>query len=230
MTHRTTEGVSAVTGTVRPILSALRLGFRDRWPRTASIVTEMLFAQAAVNEATVRLFQYGSNMSYDCFFERIRREYDEDAPLGTLILLGPASLSDWELQLNLWSATRGCRVLNMVEEKGSEVWGALYEIASDLVTRCDGKRSVVDRLEGHRTRRHPENYAKICVTVVDVQGEAKTAWTYIGLREAADRCERDHPGTTCDSDYADVVVAGARSTGVPDEYLLALQAKLGQAR
>ena len=35
------------------------------------------------------------------------------------------------------------------------------EIAADLVTRCDEERSVVDLLEGHRTRRDPENYAKI---------------------------------------------------------------------
>src|SRR5215211_2332301 len=57
--------------------------------------------------------------------------------------------------------------------------GALYEIATALVTRCDGERSVVDRLEGHRTTRDPENYAKICVTV-DLYGESATAWTYVG--------------------------------------------------
>jgi len=34
----------------------------------------------------------------------------------------------------------------------------------------------------------------LCVTV-DLDGEPRTAWTYIGLREAIERCEREHPGT-----------------------------------
>jgi hypothetical protein len=102
------------------------------------------------------------------------------------------------------------------------VWGALYVISAALLTRCDGERSVVDRLEGHWTTRDPENYAKICVTV-DLAGESKTAWTYIGLREATVRCEREHPGTACDAGYADTVIAGAESIGVPDRYLEVLR-------
>ncbi len=175
--------------------------------------------------STVRLFQYGSNMARERFIQRIEAEYEAHAPHGTPILvtlLGPARLEDWRLRPNLWSATRGCRVVNIVEKNGAEVWGALYEIAAALVTRCDGKRSVVDRLEGHRTTRDPENYAKICVTV-NVGGEPSTAWTYIGLREAIDRCEQEHPTTACDSDYIGTVIAGAESIGVPDRYLTALR-------
>ena len=114
------------------------------------------------------------------------------------------------------------RVANIVKASGEEVWGALYEIAADLVTRCDGERSVVDRLEGHRTTSDPENYAKIRVTV-DLNGEPRTAWTYIGLREAIDRCEREHPGTACDPGYVDTVFAGAVLIGVPDHYLEGLR-------
>lgn len=190
----------------------------------------MTIDQGAATDATVRLFQYGSNMASKRFMERIKQEYDKHAPPGTSIRvtpLGAARLSDWSLRLNLWSTTRGCRVLNIVEEKGSEVWGALYEMTSELVTRCDGRRSVVDRLEGHRTTRDPENYAKICVTV-DLAGQLKTAWTYIGLREAADRCEREHPGTKCGADYAESVISGAQSTGVPDNYIAAIRGKLDQ--
>ena len=189
-------------------------------------------------EETVRLFQYGSNMNCERFIQRIEEEYDRHAPPGTSVvvrLLGAARLDGWRLCANLWSATqerkklrdpsvgdyRACRVANIMRDDGAEVWGALYEVTAALVTRCDGERSVVDRLEGHRTTRDPENYAKICVTV-DLGVEAKTAWTYIGLREAICRCECAHPETGCDPDYADRVIKGAESIGVPEDYLAAL--------
>lgn len=181
-------------------------------------------------------------MARERFIQRIEEEYDRHAPRGTPVLvtlLGAARVDGWRLGANLWSATlerkkqrdpsigndRACRVANIVREDGAEVWGALYEIAAALVTRCDGERSVVDRLEGHRTTRDPENYAKICVTV-DLDSEPRTAWTYVGLREAIDRCERDHPGTACDPDYADTVIAGAKSIGVPGEYLKVIRKAL----
>jgi hypothetical protein len=176
----------------------------------------------------MRLFQYGSNMAHQRFIERIRQEYKRHAPPGTPIRvtsLGAARLGGWSLRLDLWSATRGCRVLNIAEQDGSEVWGSLYDIASELVTRSDGKRSVVDRLEGHLTTRDPENYAKICV-IVDLAGEAKEAWTYVGLRDAVDRCVRAHPATQCDAGYADAVIEGAESLGVPVDYLAELRKKL----
>ena len=60
--------------------------------------------------------------------------------------------------------------------------------AAGLQARSDGNRSVVDRLEGHRTTRDPENYEKACVTV-ELRGKLMKAWTYVGLQEAIDRCE-----------------------------------------
>lgn len=167
-----------------------------------------------------RLFQYGSNMHHERFVQRITGSF-QHAPSRTplvVTLLGTARLGGWRLRANLWSATRASRVANIVSEDGAEVWGALYEIAAALVTRCDGERSVTDRLEGHRTMRDPENYAKICVTV-DLEREPMTAWTYVGLHEAIVRCERKHPGTVCNTDYVQTVVAGARAIGVPRDYL-----------
>jgi 2-polyprenyl-6-methoxyphenol hydroxylase-like FAD-dependent oxidoreductase len=126
-----------------------------------------------IPEGTTHLFQYGSNMDLPQFKRRIEDEYDRYAPPGTPVhvtVLGPAALGGWHLHANLWSATRECRVLNITEEDGAVVRGVLYEISAALVTRCDGRRSVVDRLEGHRTTVHPENYAKVCITV-DLDGE-----------------------------------------------------------
>jgi hypothetical protein len=197
------------------------------------------------HQDSVRLFQYGSNMAQERFVERIRAEYDLHAPPGTpldVTLLGAARLDGWRLRANLWSTTlerkkqrdpsvgdpTACRVANIVREDGAEVPGALYELSADLVTRCDGERSVVDRLEGHRTTRDPENYAKICVTV-DLGAELRTAWTYIGLREAILRCEHGHAGTACDSAYLETVIAGGRSIDLSEEYLEAVREVLGPA-
>lgn len=190
--------------------------------------------RAAGEQVTLRLFQYGSNMDRDAFVRRINDNLDH-APPGMPVdvkLLGAARLDGWRLEANLWSATRArrfanrhARVANIVKASDGQVWGALYEVSADFVTRCDGERSVVDLLEGHRTTRDPENYAKICITV-DLNGEPRTAWTYIGLREAIERCEREYPGTGCHPSYASTVVAGATSIGVPDEYLNMLREAL----
>jgi hypothetical protein len=196
------------------------------------------------DQTTVRLFQYGSNMHPERFIQRIK-DGNDHTPAGTPLdakLLGLARLDGWRLHANLWSARqerhkrrdpslgdpRACRVVNIVREAGARVWGALYEIASDLVTRCDGERSVVDLLEGHRTTRDPENYAKICVTV-EMDGDPRTAWTYIGLREATERCERRYPDTWCDPSYAETVLAGAQSIRAPAEYLEELRTALARS-
>jgi hypothetical protein len=174
------------------------------------------------------LFQYGSNMARERFMRRIEEVYDSHAPPGTSVvvnLLGPARLDGWRVFANLWSASRACRVLNIQKDAGGEVWGALYEITAALVIRCDGERSVVDRLEGHRTTRNPENYAKVCVTV-DLRGEPTRAWTYIGLREAVERCERERRGTRCNADYLEDVSSGAVSTGINGAYIEELRERL----
>jgi hypothetical protein len=175
------------------------------------------------------LFQYGSNMDRKRFVERIKGVYNRYAPAGTSVeatLLGAARLPGWRLRANLWSAGRGCRVVNVVEEPGAEVWGALYELPAALVNPPDGTRSVVDRLEGHRTERDAENYEKVEINV-ELDGEPTSAWTYIGLRDAVARCAREHPATSCDQEYTDTVLAGAEAIGVPAAYLWQLRETLG---
>jgi hypothetical protein len=180
---------------------------------------------------TLLLFQYGSNMHQERFARRIAEHLARHAPSGTprnVRLLGAARLDGWSLELNLWSATRGCRVLNLTPQEGAEAWGALYELAAALVNRPDGERSVVDRLEGHRTTRDPENYEKLSVSVEHAT-ELVEAWTYIGLQEAVARCERKHRDGFCDDEYAEAVLDGARSLGLPAEYLSRVERVLGRS-
>lgn len=200
---------------------------------------------AVAADSTTRLFQYGSNMDEEAFNEKLGGLCRKHAPPGTSLTLnqlGAARLDGWRFRTNLWSAGQGrrkredpsrgdpadCRVANIVQAEGGVVWGVLYEIASPLVTRCDGERSLLDCIEGPRTSHDPENYAKICVTV-DLDGAPSTAWTYIGLNDAITRCETKHAGTRCGPDYVEKVIRGAEGLDLPEDYLDELRTALAIA-
>jgi hypothetical protein len=64
--------------------------------------------EGAGEQNSIRLFQYGSNMSHVGFAQRIK-DNDDHAASGTPLearLLGRARLDGWRLLANLWSATR----------------------------------------------------------------------------------------------------------------------------
>ena len=121
-----------------------------------------------------------------------------------------AGASSW----NLYSARQSCLVGDIVEgEQGDEVWGARYEIDRELLVRSDGRRSVLDRIEGHRTEIDPENYRPITVTV-ELDGESNYAQTYVGDDDARRRCSSDHSDakparTTCTRSWTEPTPLGS---------------------
>jgi gamma-glutamylcyclotransferase (GGCT)/AIG2-like uncharacterized protein YtfP len=174
------------------------------------------------------LFQYGSNMASDRLLGRVREFAPQFATQRVLIELKPlgaAELRDWRFVADLYSAGGGCRVADIVESPGATVWGALYELPRELVRRSDGERSVLDRIEGHRTERHPENYQPLQVTV-DVQGVKHLAWTYVGYSDARRRCDVEHSDATISDEYRGFVLAGAADVGLPSAYVAELVAVL----
>ena len=71
--------------------------------------------------------------------------------------------------LDLYSFGNQGLVSDIVEgAEGGEVWGVVYELDRELVFRSDGGRSVMDRIEGHRTERDPENYKPAFVRLKSV--------------------------------------------------------------
>jgi len=58
------------------------------------------------------------------------------------------------------------RRLGHIDAEGAEVWGLLYEVDRELVRRVDGERSVLDRIEGHRTESGLDYYRPVEVTVL----------------------------------------------------------------
>jgi gamma-glutamylcyclotransferase (GGCT)/AIG2-like uncharacterized protein YtfP len=180
-----------------------------------------------VNESPTEralLFQYGSNMSEKRLTAKIR-EHKSYAPGGSELevrLLGCARLRGWRFVLDLYSARQECLVGDIVEgEDRDEVWGALYDLDRQVLVRSDGKRSVLDRVEGHRTEMDPENYRPITVTV-ELDGDPIEAHTYAGREDARQRCRLDHPGARPRPDYLRAILHGANDVGLPMRYMAAL--------
>lgn len=164
-------------------------------------------------------------MSADRLREKIR-EHRRYVPAGVSLevrLLGSARLPGWRFCLGLYSARQECLVGDIIEgQDGDEVWGALYELDRELVIRSDGKRSALDRVEGHRTELDPENYEPVTVTV-EFAGEVRNAHTYLGRDDARRRCRLDHARAAPRPDYLKAILDGARSAGLPPEYVQTLE-------
>jgi AIG2-like family len=100
----------------------------------------------------------------------------------------------------------------------TEVWGALYELQLELIRRSDGERSVLDRIEGHRTSVHPKNYDPIVVTV-EWAGREVAAWTYVACATARERFRRDHAQSPVGEAYVQSIIDAADALGLPQPYL-----------
>jgi gamma-glutamylcyclotransferase (GGCT)/AIG2-like uncharacterized protein YtfP len=176
-----------------------------------------------------KLFQYGSNMSSARLQEQVRRFARVYAPPAVPLdvrFLGKAALRGWRFVADLYSAGNECRVCNVIPQEGSTVWGALYELDVELVLRTDGTRSVLDRIEGHRTTSDPENYTPIEVLVV-ADGSEFAAWTYIGLDEARARCAEGFSDAPVSDNYRSAVLDGAAAVELPPAYVAHLAEALG---
>jgi hypothetical protein len=163
--------------------------------------------------------------------EKIRTHRRRYAPEGVSLdveLLGRARLRGWRLAFDLFSARQECLVVDIVEGGlTDEVWGALYELDRELVVRSDNLRSVLDRIEGHRTEIDPENYSPLVVEV-DLESQLRSAYTYVGRDDARRRCATNHSGAAPRADYVQAILDGARSIELPAEYIRAIAEASGR--
>lgn len=178
------------------------------------------------------LFQYGSNMAEDELRSKITKHVAQFAPPGVgadLTLRGAARLEGWSFDFGLFSAGRKHRVADIGHVGGdSEVWGALYELPTELVQRSDGERSVLDRVEGHRTDRHPEDYRPARVEV-ELGIQSFEAWTYIGREDARERCRLEHADAPPSEEYVRAILEGAAALGLPEAYIRELKTAVSAA-
>jgi cation transport regulator ChaC len=177
----------------------------------------------------VTLFQYGSNMSLDRLQLRVdtlAKRYAPEVSRTKIRSLGQARLPGWRFTLDLYSTGQDSRVADICEGSAEDqVWGVAYKLHRELVDRSDGRRSVLDRIEGHRTERNPENYRPRIVGV-ELGGALVSAVTYVGTEDSRRRCRKEHKGAPVKPSYADAVLDGAASVGLPPDYQALLRREL----
>ena len=145
---------------------------------------------------TLLYFAYGSNLA--------EAEMEEWCPEHRF--LGPAQVDGYRLELRRRSIRWGAGALDLVSTPGATVWGALYELPGISLERLDAK-------EGAGLA-----YARVEVEPV-LAGERRRAVTYEVI-------EKEPQQVPCSPDYAQLVLAGARERGLPDEWLRELEAGL----
>lgn len=171
------------------------------------------------------VFQYGSNMSRDRLEAAMKRN-GKHVPPGLDVevdVIGRARLGGWRLVLNLHSSRQDSRVCNIVRgDVDDEVWGVLYQLPRELVVRSDDKRSVMDRIEGHRTEQDPANYEPVSV-MVSLDDDEVEATTYVGRSDAQVRCATEHADAVVAASYAEAVIHGAREARLPPRYVSSVE-------
>lgn len=164
------------------------------------------------------LFQYGSNMKFDRFVERVQKNANKFGAAGKVSTISQpvmARLGGWRLELRGHNSHNQL-VCDIVEAPdGSEVWGALYEVDQELVVRSDGCRSVLDFLEGHKRPDDPDTYHRIRVQVVR-DGAPCQAWTYVCTAHARRPCLGC--AHRAELEYAAAVQDGAAELDLPGPY------------
>ena len=140
-------------------------------------------------------FAYGSNMSLEQM--KIR------CPSCKMIAIG--ELRDYLLEFPRWSKSRKCGVSSIIYKKDSNVWGVIFELIGDDVTK-------LDRKEGYRNTRPADknSYNKIDVAVSSA-GNTIKCMTYIANPEDGEY----RPSRS----YMNDILTGARENELPEEYI-----------
>ena len=145
-------------------------------------------------------FAYGSNMS--------GRQMAERCPGHELI--GKAVLPDHALCFPRSSPVRNCGVAGIMAEPGAQVWGVVYRLnARDL--------AALDTREGYDPAKpfHVNRYNRMTIRILR-DGAALECVTYLA---------REEPGRHVpNAAYMAAIIEGAVESGLPEDYVAALQA------
>ncbi len=142
-------------------------------------------------------FAYGSNMS----IEQMRERGCETAKL-----IGPSRLEGYRFVFSGSSPNWSMKgTANIIEDKGSEVWGALYEVDEDCLQKLDKFEHV------------PERRNRNIVRIIDNHDKPYDAVVYTLNDDLVENTPSDG--------YYNQVVTSAKDIGLPDEYLKTIEIK-----
>jgi gamma-glutamylcyclotransferase len=142
---------------------------------------------------TTLLFAYGSNLAAS----------EMEAWCPEARFAGLARLPDHRLALNRRSIRWGGGAVDVVPAPGEEVWGGLYDVPDGTLDRLDAKEG-----EGWA-------YRRIAVPVEAEDGRRLEA-------EAYEVIHKEPQEVLATSDYAALLLRGARERGLPEEYVARL--------
>ncbi len=122
--------------------------------------------------------------------------------------MGVAWLPGYRLVFNKHSVSRGCDAANMAEFGSEAVYGYLYEV------RAKDRQGLRRRERGYK-----EKEVKVKCSRAGVgDGTAVTAFTFVAERRCSRGCG---PGAA----YLGLVLEGARSQGLPEEWIRVVKGK-----
>ena len=156
------------------------------------------------------VFQYGSNTLPSRFNSEDRLRGDAQS-LGAVY-----TEEEFELNFDVWSDSNNCAAADIISGRGRRIWGALYEIPDDLISReTSGSRRSLDAIEGQRYERRA-----ITVRYPDGTSVDEEIITYVVSEN-----RRQHNVQTS-IDYCRYIIAGLREHNVPDEYIEYAKARM----
>jgi len=157
------------------------------------------------------MFAYASNMHLPDI-ERWLRDNAHPAARAAQVRRGlkmsgkRAALDGWELCWNHYSSHRGGGAANVRKVAGRRVHGIAYPITGELI-------AVFDAKEGY-----PASYDRMVVPVTLLDsGDSVDAWLYVSKGNRPEPCLPTR-------EYKRIVLAGARSWGLPGDYVRRLSA------
>lgn len=154
------------------------------------------------------IFQYGSNTSS-------LRLNSQERLCGDAISLGLAyTVGQFNLGFTVWSRTNNCAAEDLVRACGKKVWGVLYEIPDNLLSKATAvDRRSLDEIEGPRYRRR-----KIRVCRADTPLSPLTVWTYTVIDK--------NKGIKTSRDYVKHILTGLQEHHAPPEYIAHVKARI----
>jgi gamma-glutamylcyclotransferase (GGCT)/AIG2-like uncharacterized protein YtfP len=137
----------------------------------------------------MRYFAYGSNINWE--------EMKQRCPSARF--LGVGRLKDHRLAITRKSRRRLCGTADVIEQRGSDVWGIVYDLdAAELL--------VLDDFE--------DGYRRESMNIL-FNGVEASAWIYIAEKESCPPPPSAH--------YKRLMLEGARHWRLPPDYLAYLE-------
>jgi cation transport regulator ChaC len=144
-------------------------------------------------------FAYGSNLDKN----DLKKKYEEKKlPIPDWKLIGMASLENYEITFNYYSCTRGAGAANIIEKKGSVVYGFLFKVSDEELEFLRIKEGC------------PDSYEEI---KVDVKSGMKVYSNVITYKVTKNK-ELDHHVPPSKS-YLQLIIENGKNYGFPEDYL-----------